>query len=80
MAWDPAPEFNNYDDVPIYRKRWFYVLCILLFIPAGLLIAFTGDVYVFSNGQVMKYPAASRIMIAVAWTAILAFNLMRAFR
>lgn len=79
MAWEEAPEYTSYDQVPFYRKRWFFVLTILFFIPAGLAIAFTGEVYLLKDGTVMKYPQSQRMMIAVAWTILLCVNVLRAF-
>lgn len=46
-----TPPIHNYAQVPWYRKRWFAGLCIVLFVPAYLLIAFTGNVYFEKNGE-----------------------------
>ncbi len=79
MAWDQAPEFASYDEVPFYRKRWFFVLSILFFIPAALVVALTGDVYLLTGGKVMKYPQGQRIGIAVVWALLMTVNIVRAF-
>jgi hypothetical protein len=78
MALIEAAEYRSYDDVPTYRKRWFFVLCILFFIPAGIVVAATGDVYTLSKGKVMKLPAGTKTMLIVAWSAILLMNIVRA--
>ena len=43
-AGSSAP-ITSYDQVPWYRKRWFCVLLLFVFVPALVVIAFTGDVY-----------------------------------
>jgi hypothetical protein len=79
MALIKAPKYRSYDQVPTYRKRWFFVLCILFFIPAGIVIAATGDIYTTSKGKVMKLSAGNKALIIVAWSAILIMNILRTF-
>jgi uncharacterized membrane protein YvbJ len=57
------PEIHNYADVPWFRKRWFAIVCILLFMPAFLVIAFTGDVYFEKNGELKTLPKRSRYIV-----------------
>lgn len=45
----------SYDNVPVYRKRWFVFLSLLVFIPATLLIALTGDLYAQKDGIVYRF-------------------------
>ncbi|CAE6944098.1 MULTISPECIES: hypothetical protein [Pseudomonas] len=45
----------SYENVPVYRKRWFVFLSLLFFIPATLLIALTGDLYAQKDGVVYKF-------------------------
>ena len=73
-----ATEFASYDQVPWYRKRWFFVLMVLLLTPVGIIMAFTGEIYLLRSGQVLKFSKSNRIMLAVAWSVLLALNLARA--
>lgn len=50
----PAPEIRNYEDVPWFRKYWFVLTMLLLFIPGMVLIAATGDYYQKPNGKMRK--------------------------
>ncbi len=77
MAFDAAPEMTRYEDVPVYRRRWCYMLLLLFLTPVGILIALTGDVYAMRNNAVMKYPASSRVMTAIGFGFILLSNLSR---
>lgn len=79
MAFLEAPEFDSYDRVPWYRKRWFFLLMLLLFIPAAAVIAFTGEVYLLSKGRVMKFSSGQRILLAVGFLVLMAFNYYRLF-
>ena len=78
MALIKAREYRSYDQVPTYRKRWFFILCILFFIPAGIIIAATGEIYTLSKGNVMKLSAGNKTLIILGWSAILVMNLVRA--
>jgi hypothetical protein len=79
MAFLEAPEIKDYSEVPWYRKRWFFILSLLFFIPAGVVIAFSGEVYLLSGGKVMKFPANQRLLLAVAFLVLMTFNLYRVF-
>ncbi len=46
----------SYDEIPIYRRRWFAVLLMGLFLPAVIIIHFTGDIYALRDKKVYKYP------------------------
>lgn len=45
----------SYEKVPVYRKRWFVLLSLLIFIPATILIALTGDIYAKKGEAVYKF-------------------------
>ena len=75
MAFEPTSDYKNYDDIPYYRKRWFFVLTLLFFIPLMSVLALTGEVYAFQNGEVKKYPASFRIMIGVGLPALIVFKI-----
>lgn len=40
-----------YAELPWFRKRWFIMISLLLFTPAAVVVALTGDVYAQSSGQ-----------------------------
>ncbi len=80
MAFIEAPEFQTYDEVPWYRKRWVFVLTLLFFIPAGLVIAFSGEVYLLSKGTVMKFAANQRLLLAVGFLVLMSYNIYRAIQ
>ncbi len=80
MAFEHTTDYANYDEVPFFRKRWFFVLSVLFCTPVGLVVAFSGDVYALHKGQVSKFPKNTRVMIAVVWSVLLCLNLLRALR
>src|SRR5205823_1348176 len=62
--------YATYDDVPYYRKQWFFWLWWFLFAPVAIGILLTGDVYYGNKGQVRNFGLANRIVagvIAVIW-------------
>jgi hypothetical protein len=44
-----------YEKLPVYRKRWFVLLSLLIFLPATILIALTGDIYAKKGDTVYKF-------------------------
>ncbi len=75
MAFELAPEYASYDDVPWYRKRWFFALSLLFCIPVGAFIGLTGDVYALHEGEVKKLPASQRTMMVVTFLLLMGANL-----
>ena len=70
----------DYASLPWYRKRWFLVLTLLLFCPATIGIASTGDIYARRKDGVYKYgPSGKRALIIVA-CMFLVTGLLQAFR
>ncbi|KFX70099.1 hypothetical protein TMS3_0111415 [Pseudomonas taeanensis MS-3] len=57
-----------YEKVPVYRKRWFVLLTLLIFLPATILIALTGDIYAKKGGSVYKFKnnAINQLLIMAA--------------
>lgn len=78
MDFQLASDFTSYDQVPVYRRRWFFGMCIAAFIPGALVLALTGEIYLSKGGQVMKYPRGQRIMIAVVGALVIGSGIMRA--
>ena len=52
-----------YAELPWYRKRWFILLSLLLFTPAAVVVALTGDVYAQSKGQAYVFTDRQRNQI-----------------
>jgi hypothetical protein len=78
MKYEAAPEFATYAQVPFYRRRWFYGLSALVFMPITVLILLTGEVYLLHEGAVKKFlTRKNRIMLAAALTFVMAANLLR---
>lgn len=62
----------SYKTVPTHRKRWFVLGTILIFIPATILIALTGDVYAKKGEDVYKFKSnaiGQLIIMSVAFIA-----------
>ena len=55
--------YSSYDQIPWFRKRWFAIISILVFIPAFLVIAFTGDVYFERKGEIKTIPSYSKFLV-----------------
>lgn len=61
--FNTATKIENYDQVPWFRRRWFAIVCFLLFMPAFLLIAFTGDIYFEKKGELKTVPKNAKFII-----------------
>lgn len=63
----------SYEKLPVYRKRWFVLLSLLIFLPATILIALTGDIYAKKGETVYKFKnnAINQLIImAVTFMAV----------
>jgi uncharacterized membrane protein YvbJ len=58
-----AGAYTSYGQVPWYRKRWFAVISVLVFMPIFLVVAFTGDVYFEKNGELQAFPKKTKFII-----------------
>lgn len=76
-GWDPAPEYRNYEEVPWYRRRMYFMLFWLFFVPAFIVIGFTGDVYANVQGQVVKFKPANRMLVVVVATVVMTLGFVR---
>jgi hypothetical protein len=72
-------EYKSYAEVPVYKKRWFFIVAVLVFIPAGIYLALASDIYYDSGVGVVKFTKSRRLSIAGAWAILLAYNLFRAY-
>lgn len=63
-------KYNSYEEVPWYRKQWFFWLMFLVFQPIAIGILLFGDVYYKKKGQVKAFGIWERIVagtIAAIW-------------
>lgn len=67
----------SYDDVPLFRKRWFLVITMLFFVPATLLIVVTGDVYMKKNNMVYRFDDTQKIIIIAVGLLVMGMTLVR---
>ncbi|KJH80352.1 hypothetical protein UF78_14790 [Stutzerimonas stutzeri] len=70
----------SYEAVPIYRKRWFVLLTLLLCLPVTILIALTGDVYAKKDGTVYKFKDGALLHLAFMAMIFLIVGLFLAAR
>lgn len=70
QAVGASREYTSYDQVPVYRKQWFFWITYIVFAPIALCILIFGDVYYQKKGKVKSFGLANRIVagiIAVLW-------------
>ena len=67
----------SYDEVAWYRKRWFLFVTFLLFMPATVVIALTGDVYMKKDDEVYKFSERQRWMIVAVVGVLFVVNFIR---
>ncbi|MGE0485644.1 MAG: hypothetical protein AB7Q81_15975 [Gammaproteobacteria bacterium] len=56
------PLYATYDQVPLYRKQWFFWLMYFTISPVAIGILLFGDVYYPSKGEVRSFGLANRIV------------------
>lgn len=76
VAGKTPPVYASYDQVPWFRKRWFLVLSALVFIPVAVVIAFTGPIYKFQDGQVKAFPTSQKWVLLAVCIALISVNLL----
>ena len=78
----PADRFElldiNYDTTPWYRRRWFIVSSILLFMPLTLALVLSGDIYMKRKTQVYRLLPKQKNIIMMMCCALMALGLFRA--
>jgi uncharacterized membrane protein YvbJ len=55
--------YTSYDQVLWYRKLWFAIASVVLFMPLFLVIAFTGDIYFVKKGQLQTLPPKNKFIV-----------------
>ena len=75
----PLPRYRSYDEVPWFRKQWFFWVMYLTLTPVALGILLSGDVYYRGHHEVKSVGTANRI--AAGFIAILILvRLVRSIR
>lgn len=69
----------NYDEVLWYRKCWFFILSMLIFMPATIVIGLTGDIYTKRKGIVYKYSTMTRMSSVIGSIVLILFGAFRLF-
>lgn len=68
----------DYSQVPFFRKRWFIVVSLLCFMPAALIIALTGNVYLKSRGEVYQLANSRFNHLLLFACALIVMGMVRA--
>ena len=63
--------------MPWYRRRWALVLAAFVFMPIALIIVFTGDVYLFKDGEVQTFPKNFKYTLLLIFAILVAIQLSR---
>lgn len=56
---------TSYEQVPWFRKNWGAILLWLIFAPAFIAIALTGEIYYQQKGELKTMSKASKIILSV---------------
>jgi hypothetical protein len=70
---------REWADIPYFRKPFFLLVMIIVFMPAYLLMAWTGDIYYKKNGVVYKVGLKQKRLMTVVIVFLMASFLMREF-
>jgi len=76
---EPTTDYESYEDVPVYRKRWFFGLFVLVFMPVSIIILLTGNTYACKNGRVFPhiYGTKNRIITIIALLLLIFTGILR---
>ncbi len=58
-------QYSNYEQVPFYRRQWFFWIMLLILQPVALAILIFGDVYYTKKGKVVSFGIANRIVAGI---------------
>lgn len=75
---DASHLYISYDQVPYYRKQWFFWSLYFIFSPIAIGILLSGDVYYPRRGKVQSFGVANRIVAGILAVLIL-FSVINAF-
>ena len=70
---------RDWAEIPYFRKPWFLVVLLLVFIPGYLLVIWTGGTYYRKQGAVYRMSRQTKITMTVVVTILMLSFLMRYF-
>lgn len=73
-----GPPYHSYDQVPFYRKQWFFWLTYFTISPIAIGILLFGDVYYQKNGYVKSFGIANRIVAGIV-SVFMLYKIIAAF-
>jgi len=65
------PLYTSYDQVPFYRKQWFFWLMYFTISPIAIGILLFGDVFYQKKGEVRSFGLANRVVAGIIAVYIL---------
>ena len=72
--------YRDWDEIPFFRMPWFMVLSLLVFMPAGLLVMWTGDTYYQRQGVVYRSSRKHKITMTFVVAMLMLTFFLRQFR
>ena len=75
---DASQLYSSYDQVPFYRRQWFFWLMYITITPIAITILLLGDVYYKKRGKVKSFGMANRIVAGLI-ALVLLWNIARLF-
>lgn len=69
---DADQKYDSYDQVPFYRRQWFFWLMYLIICPVAIIILLSGDVYYQKGEEIRSFGLLNRIVAGVIAVGILA--------
>lgn len=70
---------RDWAEIPYFRKPWFMVLLFLLFMPAYLLVIWTGDTYYRKRGTIYRMSRQRKLTMTFIVVMLMLSFLMRQF-
>lgn len=67
LAGSPSP----YGSIPWFRQRWALVCMLLVFAPAAVVIAWTGEIYYLVGNTVKTFPKSVKVVLTIMTTLLL---------
>lgn len=62
---------SGYSAVPWFRRRWFIILCVIIFAPIAGLLALTGPLYYSHKSETRVFPKSVKIILCITSAAAL---------
>lgn len=59
------PHFNSYEEVPYFRKQWFFWVMWFVFSPIAIGLLLTGEVYYSKKEELKTFGIANKIVAGI---------------